>query len=96
MEYVHLKDQRPSGAEPVAVLSRYYFREDLAYYESTLDTATHFFIDRLPRGTHVFEYVMRVVHQGQYQTGIAAVQCMYAPEYNGHSEGYSLVVQSAD
>ena len=56
MEYVHLKDQRGSGTEPVNVLSRYKYQDGLAYYESTRDTASHFFIDYLPKGTYVFEY----------------------------------------
>jgi hypothetical protein len=96
LEYVHLKDQRPSGAEPVSGLSRYKFQDKLAYYETTRDTATHFFIDRLPRGPHVFEYSMRAVHKGQYQTGMATVQCMYAPEFGSHSESGTLIVGSAD
>ena len=61
MEYVHLKDQRGSGVEPVNVLSGYRFQDGLAYYESTRDTASHFFIDYLPKGTYVFEYSTRVV-----------------------------------
>jgi len=93
MEYVHLKDHRGSGTEPVNVLSRYKYQDGLAYYESTKDTATHFFIDYLPKGTYVFEYPVRVVHRGQYQTGMASIQCMYAPEFNSHSESIPLVVQ---
>ena len=93
MEYVHLKDQRGSGVEPVNVLSRYRFQDGLAYYESTRDTASHFFIDYLPKGTYVFEYSTRVVHRGQYQTGMAEIQCMYAPEFNSHSQSIELQVQ---
>ncbi len=92
MEYVHLKDYRGSGTEPVNVLSRYKSQDGLWYYESTRDTASHFFIDYLPRGTYVFEYSVRVQHQGQYQTGIAAVQCMYAPEFNSHSNSVAINV----
>jgi len=93
MEYVHLKDHRGSGTEPVNVLSQYKYQDGLAYYESTKDTASHFFIDYLPKGTYVFEYATRVAHRGRYQTGIAAVQCMYAPEFNSHSESLSLEVK---
>ena len=93
MEYVHLKDQRGSGTEPVNVLSRYRYQDGLGYYESTRDTATHFFIDYLPKGTYVFEYSVRVQHKGQYQTGMASIQCMYAPEFNSHSESHKLTVQ---
>jgi hypothetical protein len=92
MEYIHLKDQRGSGTEPVNVLSRYKYQDGLAYYESTRDTATHFFIDYLPKGVYVFEYSTRVQHRGAYQTGIAEIQCMYAPEFNSHSESLPLKV----
>ena len=64
MEYVHLKDQRGSGTEPVNVLSRYKYQDGLAYYESTRDTASHFFIDYLPKGAYVFEYSTRVQLRG--------------------------------
>ncbi len=93
MEYVHLKDQRGSGTEPVNVLSRYKYQDGLAYYESTRDTASHFFIDYLPKGTYVFEYSTRVQLRGQYQTGVAEIQCMYAPEFNSHSESIELTVR---
>jgi len=93
MEYVHLKDQRGSGTEPVDVLSQYQFRDGLAYYQSTRDTATHFFIDYLPKGTYVLEYSTWVVHRGQYTSGVASIECMYAPEFNSHSGSVTLTVK---
>ena len=93
MEYVHMKDQRGSGTEPVNVLSRYRYQDGLGYYQSTRDTATHFFMDYLPKGVYVFEYSTRIQHKGKYQTGIAAIQCMYAPEFNSHSESFDLDVR---
>ncbi|MFM9068975.1 MAG: hypothetical protein ACKOUR_16830 [Planctomycetota bacterium] len=93
MEYVHLKDYRGSGTEPVNVLSQYKYRDGLGYYESTRDAASHFFIDYLPKGVYVFEYSTRVQLKGQYQTGIAQIQCLYAPEFNSHSESLVLEVK---
>jgi hypothetical protein len=93
MEYVHLKDQRGSGTEPLNVISHYKYQDGLAYYESTRDTASHFFIDYLPKGVYVFEYASRIFHKGQYQSGLAEIQCMYAPEFNSHSESFDLVVK---
>ena len=93
MEYIHLKDYRGSGTEPVNVLSQYRFQDGLAYYETTRDTASHFFIDYLPKGNYVFEYTTRVVHKGRYQTGFAGIQCMYAPEFNSHSESIWVVAE---
>jgi hypothetical protein len=90
MEYVHLKDYRGSGTEPVNVLSSYKFQDGLFYYESTRDTATHFFIDYLRKGTYVFEYALRVQHAGDYPMGYASIQCMYAPEFTSHSESIQL------
>jgi uncharacterized protein YfaS (alpha-2-macroglobulin family) len=92
MEYIHLKDHRGSGTEPVNVLSQYKFQDGLYYYESTKDTASHFFIDYLPRGTYVFEYPLRVVHRGTYHSGMAHIECMYAPEFNSHSQSILLKV----
>ncbi|MCZ2340558.1 MAG: hypothetical protein LC104_02030 [Bacteroidales bacterium] len=85
MEYIHLKDHRGSGTEPVNVLSKYKYQDGLSYYESTRDTSTDFFIDYLPKGTYVFEYPIRVQHKGKYPSGLASVQCLYAPEFNSHS-----------
>jgi uncharacterized protein YfaS (alpha-2-macroglobulin family) len=42
---------------------------------------------------YVFEYSTRIQHKGQYQTGIAGIQCMYAPEFNSHSESFDLDVR---
>ncbi|MDQ7826592.1 MAG: alpha-2-macroglobulin family protein [Candidatus Eremiobacteraeota bacterium] len=93
MEYVHMADQRGSGLEPVNVLSRYKYQDGLRYYESTRDTATHFYIDYLPKGTYVFEYDLRVQLRGAYQNGMATIQCMYAPEFSSHSESVKLEVK---
>jgi uncharacterized protein YfaS (alpha-2-macroglobulin family) len=93
MEYIHLKDYRGSGTEPTNVLSRYKYQDGLGYYESTRDTASHFFIDYLPKGSYVFEYSVRVQHRGQYQTGVAEIQCMYASEFNSHSASVPLEVK---
>ena len=64
MEYIHLNDYRGSGTEPVNLLSSYKFQDGLAYCESTKDTASHFFIDYLPKGNYVFEYSTRTSTRG--------------------------------
>ena len=50
-------------------------------------------MDCLPKGTDVFEYSVRIQCRGQYQTGMAEIQCMYAPEFNSHSESLPLVMK---
>lgn len=93
MEYIHLKDARASGFEPINVLSQYKWQGGLGYYESTGDAATNFFMDYLPTGTYVFEYPLRVVQEGDFSNGITTIQCMYAPEFTSHSEGIRVEVK---
>lgn len=93
MEFVHMKDMRASGFEPINVLSQYKWQDGLGYYESTKDAATHFFFSWLPRGTHVFEYPLRVQHRGEFSNGITSIECMYAPEFRAHSEGVRVEVR---
>lgn len=92
MEYVHLKDMRASGFEPLNVLSQYKYQSGIGYYESTRDAATNFFFDRIPKGTWVITYPVIVNQQGTFANGIANIQCMYAPEFSSHSEGTSIKV----
>jgi len=93
MEYLHLKDMRAASMEPQNVLSEYKWQDGLGYYESTKDAATDFFIDYLPKGSYVFEYPVFITHIGTFSSGIASIQCMYAPEFTSHSEGLKVVVE---
>ena len=92
MEFVHLKDMRASGLEPINVLSQYKWQDGLGYYESTKDAATNFFMDYLPKGVYVFEYDLRVNNAGNMSNGISTIQSMYAPEFSSHSEGIRIKV----
>ena len=93
MEYIHLKDMRASGFEPVNVLSSYKWQNGVGYYESTRDAATNFFIDRLPKGVYVFEYDVRANNVGDFSNGITTFQNMYAPEMSAHSEGIRVRIE---
>lgn len=93
MEFLHMKDMRAAGLEPVDVLSAYKWREGLGYYQSTRDAATNFFFDYMPKGTYVFEYDLRANNRGDFSNGITTIQSMYAPEFSSHSEGVRIVVR---
>jgi hypothetical protein len=92
MEYVHLKDMRAAGFEPVNVFSHYKYQGGIGYYESTRDAATNFFIDYLRKGTYVFEYDLRAALAGDFSNGITTIQCMYAPEFTSHSAGIRVKI----
>jgi TonB-dependent SusC/RagA subfamily outer membrane receptor len=93
MEYLHMKDMRAAGFEPVDVLSEYKWQEGLGYYQSTRDVATHFFFDRVEKGVYVFEYDLRVNVRGVFSNGITTIQSMYAPEFSSHSEGVRVTIE---
>ncbi|MCB0635635.1 MAG: alpha-2-macroglobulin, partial [Lewinella sp.] len=93
MEFLHLKDLRASGLEPIEQLSGYRWQDGLGYYQSTTDLGTHFFFDRLPRGTYVLEYDLYVTYRGDFANGLATLQCMYAPAFSSRSSGGRLKVE---
>ncbi|MBW7874996.1 MAG: hypothetical protein H3C47_03280 [Candidatus Cloacimonetes bacterium] len=90
LEYVHLKQSRASGTEPGVVLSGWRYRDGLAYYESTKDTATHYYIEYMPVGTYVFEAPLKVFHKGSFETGLSEIRSLYAPEFAAHSQSFLL------
>jgi len=92
MQFVHMKDMRASGLEPINVISQYKWQDNLGYYESTKDASTNFFFDYLPKGVFVFEYDLRVNNKGDFSNGITTIQSMYAPEFSSHSEGVRIKV----
>ena len=91
-EFVHVSDERPACAEPEDVLSSYRWHDGVGYYQSTRDTATHYYIDRLNKGVFVLETSYRVQQRGVFTGGLATIQCMYAPEFTAHSAAESVKV----
>ena len=92
-EFLELADHRPSLTEPVDVLSGWRFRDGVGWYVAIRDAATQLFFERLPRGTHVFEYSLRATHRGQASSGFARIQSRYAPEFSAHSASIPVEVR---
>lgn len=93
MEFLHMKDMRASGLEPVDVLSEYKWQEGLGYYQSIKDASMNFFFDSVYPGVYVFEYDLRVSNKGNFSNGITTIECMYAPEFSSHSEGIRISIK---
>ncbi|NJB84485.1 uncharacterized protein YfaS (alpha-2-macroglobulin family) [Lewinella marina] len=93
LDYVHLKDRRAATFEPVNALSSYTYSGGLGYYFAPGDVATNFFIDHLPRGTYTLEYDLFTTYAGNFSNGLGRVECMYAPEFGGNSEGGRVLVR---
>lgn len=85
-EYVHVHVPRPACCEPASQLSGYSHSDGLGFYRAVKDASTEYFIDRLPRGTYTLEEDMHVERAGVYTSGIATVECLYAPEYKANTK----------
>ncbi len=92
-EFLELSDHRPSLTEPVDVLSGWRFGDGAAWYLAVRDASTRLFFERLPRGTHVFEYSLRAAHRGTASSGFATIRSRYAPEFSAHSGSVALEVE---
>jgi hypothetical protein len=92
-EFLELADHRPSLTEPVDVLSGWRFGDGVGWYVAIRDASTRLYFERLPRGTHVFEYALRAAHRGAASSGFAHVQSRYAPEFSAHSRSVALEVR---
>ena len=93
LEFVHLKDMRSAGLEPVDVLSGFFYNNNAGYYKNTLDASTNYFFNRLNKGSYVFEYSTFASQEGDFSNGITTVQCLYAPEFTSHSEGIRINIE---
>ncbi|ROI00158.1 alpha-2-macroglobulin family protein [Chryseobacterium daecheongense] len=92
MEFIHLKDMRAAGFEPVDVLSGYQWKNNLGYYQSTKDASTNFYIEYMPKGKYVFEYDFVANAAGKFSNGITTMQNYYAPQMNAHTKGSSVII----
>lgn len=93
LEYVHLKDTRAACFEPIDQLSGCGWQNGILYYKTPKDASTDFYFNVLPKGTYVFEYSVHVNREGSYSNGMAAVQCMYAPEFTSRTAGERINVK---
>ncbi len=92
MEFIHIKDMRAAGFEPLNVLSGYQWKNSLGYYQSTKDASTNFYIQYMPKGKYVFEYDYVANASGKFSNGITTIQNYYAPQMNSHTKGSNVVI----
>ena len=92
-EFLELTDHRPSVTEPIDVLSGWRWADGVGWYQVSRDASTQFFFERLPQGTHVLEYSLRVAHRGQASSGFATIRSRYAPEFSARSQSLGLSTQ---
>lgn len=81
MEFIQIRDLRPSALEPGNELSGYRFSDGLQYYYAPGDSQTDFFFDRIRTGTYVLEYSTHIAYAGNFPSGLIKAQSYFAPEF---------------
>ena len=93
LDFVALTDNRGACFEPADQLSVYEWQDGTGSYRETRDSATNIFFSHISKGTYVITYDVYANNAGTYTSGIASLQCQYAPALTSHSAGTSLTVE---
>ena len=89
MDFVQVADRRAACMEPVQQLTGYRG----GAYCSPKDNATHYYFDRMVKGTHVVETEYYIDRAGRYETGTCTAGCAYAPEYRATAPSMTIEVK---
>jgi uncharacterized protein YfaS (alpha-2-macroglobulin family) len=92
-EYVHLRDPRPAGCEPVTLISGYKWDLGIVRYEEIRDSGTNFFMEWLPQGEYTLKHRLRCAMAGTFKASPATLQSMYAPEFAAYSAGHLIMIK---
>ena len=93
LDFVALTDNRGACFEPADQLSVYEWQDGTGLYRETRDSATNIFFSHISKGTYVITYDVYANNAGTYTSGIASLQCQYAPALTSHSAGATLTVE---
>ena len=90
MDFVRVSAQHPACLEPLRHLSGYQWMGGRGCYLSIHDARFDMFFDWFTRGTTTVDMEYVVVRDGTYQVGISTVECVYAKQFGGHTEGVRI------
>ncbi len=93
MEYLELIDGRPSCMEPLSTRAGWRWTDGLSYYVTVNNTDTRCYVEHIDKGKYSFEYEVYVTNPGSFMTGVATMQCMYAPEFRATAPAETIVVE---
>ena len=92
MDFVRVSAQHPACLEPFRQLSGYQSMGGRGGYLSVRDSHFDLFFDWFTRGTSTVDMEYSVVREGSYQMGVSTVECCYAKQFGGHTEGMRMNV----
>ena len=91
IQYVHIKDSRPAGFEPIYQQSGYRWWHG-GYYFTAKDASTNYFFDNLIKGKKELEYEVKANNAGVFNAGITTVECMYNPAVHARSNTRQVTI----
>lgn len=94
MDFVRVSAQHPACLEPLRHLSGYQRMGGRGCYLSIHDSCLDMFFDWFTRGTSTVDMEYSVVRAGTYQVGVSSVECVYAKQFGGHTEGLKVDVKT--
>ena len=94
MDFVRVSAQHPACFEPLRHLSGYQNMGGRGCYLSIHDSHFDMFFDWFTRGTSTVDMDYSVVRAGSYQMGVSTVECVYAKQFGGHTEGAKVDVKN--
>ena len=93
MDFVRVTAQHPACLEPLRHLSGYQYLGGRGGYLSIHDSSFDIFFDWFTRGTATVDMDYSIVREGSYQVGVSTVECAYAKQFGGHTEGLKVNVK---
>ena len=93
MDFVRVSAQHPACLEPLRHLSGYQNMGGRGCYLSIHDSHFDLFFDWFTRGTSTVDMDYSIVRAGSYQVGVSTVECVYAKQFGGHTEGMKVNVK---
>lgn len=89
-DYVSLVDPRPACLEPTQKISGYTCNNGEWFYLAVRDASQAYFLEKIEKGSHIFSMDFRIDRKGTYLAAPASIQCLYSPEFTGHSKGLTI------
>ena len=82
--FVQIKDHFPANMITDGTLSGTHYNGNTWFYSSQSKTYKTLYIERLKRGTSIFEYKLYATYSGICRSGLPQVESLYAKEVGGH------------
>jgi len=92
MEYIHLRDPRPAGFEPMEARSGFEWGMGMPHYREIRDNGVNYFIEYLNEGEFLLKHRLIANVAGVFRTGPAVLQGVYSPEFTAYSSGANIEI----